>query len=159
MKTYTLEKKQFLPIDKETCWNFFSDPSNLQKITPPDMDFEIISGADKKMYAGQIIVYRIKLFPGIKAGWVTEITHVQTGEYFVDEQRFGPYKFWHHKHFFNETAGGMEINDIVHYALPFGIFGRLAHLFFVRKKLENIFNFRAHYLENYFNLQRQQGSK
>jgi ligand-binding SRPBCC domain-containing protein len=152
MKIYTLEKKQILPIDKKTCWNFFSNPANLQKITPPDMDFEILSGAEKKMFAGQIIVYRIKLFNVIKTGWVTEITHVEEGKYFVDEQRFGPYKFWHHKHIFNETDGGMEICDIVHYALPFGLLGRLARFLFVRRKLENIFNFRTLFLEKYFNL-------
>ncbi len=153
MKIYTIERHLLLPIDKETCWNFFSNPANLQKITPPDMDFEILSGADSKMFAGQIIEYRIKLFPGIKAGWVTEITHAAEGEYFVDEQRFGPYKFWHHKHFFKETANGMEIRDVVHYSLPFGLLGNLAHLIFVRRKLENIFNFRTHFLKNYFNLQ------
>jgi len=158
MKIYTIEKKQFLPIDKDKCWSFFSNPANLQKITPPDMDFEILSGADHKMFGGQIIVYRIKLFPGIKAGWVTEITHVEEGKYFVDEQRFGPYKFWHHKHFFMENEGGMDVIDTVHYGIPFGIIGRLAHFIFIRRKLESIFNFRTHYLEKYFNLQMKHGS-
>ena len=93
MKIYKLETKQILPVTKSECWKFFSDPKNLQAITPPDMDFEIKSDLPEKVYPGQIIIYRIKLFPGIKVLWITEITQVIEEEFFIDEQRFGPYKF------------------------------------------------------------------
>lgn len=142
MKIYTLEAKQFLPITKSDCWNFFSDPRNLQRITPPDMNFEIKSDLPPKVYPGQIIIYRIKLFPGIKVSWVTEITQVVEEEFFIDEQRFGPYKFWHHQHRFMETSNGMEICDLVHYAVPFGIIGKVMHRLFIKPKLNNIFKFR-----------------
>lgn len=143
MKIYTLKSKIILPVSMETCWNYFSDPKNLQKITPPDMHFNITSEPSDKMYPGQIITYRIKIFPMISVSWVTEITHVKDHEYFVDEQRFGPYKFWHHRHSFRETESGIEMTDLVHYAVPFGIIGRLAHKLIIKKKLKNIFDFRT----------------
>ncbi|MGE5497318.1 MAG: SRPBCC family protein [Syntrophothermus sp.] len=143
MKIYTLISKMILPVSMETCWNYFSDPKNLQEITPPDMHFKIISEPSGKMYPGQIIPYRIKIFPMISVSWVTEITHVKDYEYFVDEQRFGPYKFWHHRHSFKETGSGIEMTDLVHYAIPFGIIGRLAHKLIIKKKLKNIFDFRT----------------
>ena len=95
------------------------------------MDFEIKSNLPNEMYEGQIIVYRIKLLPGVKINWVTEITHVDDGNYFVDEQRFGPYKFWHHQHMFKEVENVMEVQDIVHYAIPLGFLGRLANSIFI----------------------------
>lgn len=148
MKIYKLEAKQVLPITKSECWEFFSNPKNLQKITPPDMDFEIKSELPQTMYAGQIIIYKIKILPGIKLSWVTEITHVDEGKFFVDEQRFGPYKFWHHQHLFTEVEKGMEVKDVVHYALPFGFWGRMVNTLFVRTKLNKIFQYRRDYLES-----------
>ncbi|MFA7228891.1 MAG: SRPBCC family protein, partial [Melioribacteraceae bacterium] len=103
------------------------------------------------MYEGQIIIYRIKLLPGIKINWVTEITHVEEGKFFVDEQRFGPYKFWHHQHRFNEVENGMEIHDIVHYAVPFGIPGILTNTIFIKNRLDKIFRYRKDYLQKAFN--------
>lgn len=150
MKIYRLEYTQVIPVDKTECWKFFSDPKNLQKITPPDMGFEILSELPEHVYAGQIIMYKIKILPGIKIRWATEITHVKEGEYFVDEQRFGPYKFWHHQHIFTQTAKGIKATDIIHYAIPAGIIGRLMNSLIIRKKLESIFSFRKMYLENYF---------
>ena len=152
MKFYKLETKQILPINKRECWEFFSNPRNLQTITPPDMDFEIKSDLTENVYPGQIIIYRIKLFPGIKVSWITEITQVIEGKFFVDEQRFGPYKFWHHQHRFRETNEGIEINDLVHYAIPFGIIGRIMHKLFIRQKLNTIFRFRSEILKVKFAL-------
>lgn len=150
MKIYTLHKYQKLPITQEEAWAFLSDPHNLSTITPPGMDFKITSGADRPMYAGQIITYTVKPVAGIKTQWVTEITHCKTNHYFVDEQRFGPYTLWHHKHFIRPVEGGIEMEDLIHYKLPLGIFGQLAQALFVKNKLENIFSYRQQVLEQKF---------
>lgn len=142
MKLYTLKCKQNLPISMEKAWEFISDPQNLSVITPPDMGFVTLSGAERKMYPGQVIHYHVSPLLGIKMQWVTEITHVREGEYFVDEQRYGPYDFWHHKHFLKPIDGGVEMEDIIHYKIPLGILGQMAHPFLVRPNLERIFEFR-----------------
>ncbi|MAN26747.1 MULTISPECIES: SRPBCC family protein [Mesonia] len=150
MKIYKLHKTQKLPITKEKAWEFLSDPSNLSIITPDYMGFDIIDGADRKMYQGQVIQYIVTPVAGIKTKWVTEITHVKENEFFVDEQRFGPYKLWHHKHFIKEISDGIEMEDIIHYKLPFGILGRMVHPFLVKNKLEEIFSYRKEKLEELF---------
>ena len=99
MKLYSLETKQNFPISTKVAWDFLSDPNNLKEITPDYMGFNIISNCEKEMYAGQIIEYIVKPLFGIPLKWVTEITHVEKYKFFVDEQRFGPYVFWHHKHY------------------------------------------------------------
>ncbi|CAI8372372.1 MAG: Uncharacterised protein [Flavobacterium sp. SCGC AAA160-P02] len=142
MKIYTLHRKQNLPITKEKAWEFLSSPSNLKTITPDYMSFDIISGGDRPMYPGQIIQYIVTPIMGIKTKWVTEITHVQEGHYFVDEQRFGPYALWHHKHFIKQIEGGVEMEDIIDYKVPLGILGQIAHPLIVKPKLEEIFNYR-----------------
>ncbi len=139
---YQYSTKQELPISMEKAWEFLSDPNNLKLITPTYMGFDIISGGDRPMYAGQIIQYILTPILKIPFRWVTEITHVEKGTYFVDEQRFGPYTFWHHKHFIRPTPKGVEMEDIVDYKIPLGILGRLAHVLFVRKKVKEIFTFR-----------------
>ncbi len=150
MKLYQLRTKQELPISLEKAWKFFSDPKNLKDITPNEMNFNIISGADKSIYAGQIIQYKVSPVLGINLKWVTEITHVKENEYFVDEQRFGPYSLWHHKHFFKKINGGILMEDIVDYKIPYGLIGQFAHVIFVKKKLEKIFNYRHTKLEKLF---------
>ena len=142
MKIYRLESKQNLHISKEKAWEFLSSPSNLKTITPEYMSFDILSGADRPMFAGQIIQYIVTPVLGIKTKWVTEITHVIEGEYFVDEQRFGPYALWHHKHFIKEIPGGVEMEDIIDYKVPMGILGQLVHPFIVKPKLNEIFEYR-----------------
>jgi len=142
MKIYRIHTKQNVPITKQQAWEFLSNPANLSEITPDYMNFRIISGADRKTYAGQIIQYKVNPLPGITTTWVTEITHVQEGEYFVDEQRYGPYAMWHHKHFIKEIPGGVEMEDIVDYKLPLGFIGQLVHPFLVQPKLDQIFAFR-----------------
>ena len=106
------------------------------------MGFHILSGADREMFPGQIIQYIVTPVLGIKTKWVTEITHVKNKAYFVDEQRFGPYALWHHKHFIRPIEGGVELEDIVDYKLPFGLLGRLAHPILVKPKLKEIFDYR-----------------
>ena len=142
MKLYKLHKKQNLPISVEEAWKFLSSPKNLKTITPDYMGFNILSGADREMFAGQIIQYIVTPVLGIKTKWVTEITHIDKGCYFVDEQRFGPYALWHHKHFIRPIKGGVEMEDIIDYKIPFGWIGRLAHPILVKPKLKEIFDYR-----------------
>lgn len=142
MKLYQILQTQSLPISLPEAWQFFSDPSNLRQITPPHMQFEVTAAPAAKMYPGMIIAYRITPILGIRQTWITEITHVVEPYLFVDEQRFGPYRFWHHEHWFREIAGGVEIQDLVHYAMPFGWLGRLAAARLVQKELQKIFDFR-----------------
>ena len=152
MKIYTLHKKQFLPITVDRAWEFLSNPKNLKVITPDYMGFHILSGADRPMFAGQIVQYIVTPVMGIKTKWVTEITHVVDKHYFVDEQRFGPYALWHHKHFIKAVDGGVEMEDVIDYKLPFGILGQLVHPVLVKPKLEEIFNYRAKKLEELFGI-------
>ncbi|WP_405198574.1 SRPBCC family protein [Christiangramia sp. LLG6405-1] len=142
MKIYTLKSKQKLPISVDEAWQFLSDPRNLKTITPDYMGFKILSGADRPMYPGQLIQYIVTPVAGIKTKWVTEITQVRDHEFFIDEQRFGPYALWHHKHFIKEIPGGVEMEDIVDYKLPMGFLGRLAHPVLVEPKLKEIFDYR-----------------
>ena len=139
MKIYRLHTTQNLPISINEAWNFLSDPVNLKTITPDYMGFEILSGAEKKMFPGQIIQYIVTPILGIPTKWVTEITHVKKGEYFVDEQRFGPYSLWHHKHFLKPIKNGVEMEDIIDYKIPFGLFGQMIHPILVKPKLNEIF--------------------
>lgn len=150
MKLYQLHSKQALPISMENAWDFLSNPGNLKEITPEHMGFHILSGADRPMFAGQIIQYKVSPFPGYTTKWVTEITHVEKGSYFVDEQRFGPYALWHHKHFIKNIDGGVEMEDIIDYKIPFGILGQIAHPLIVKKQLLDIFNYREQKLKELF---------
>ncbi len=150
MKIYTFHRKQNFPISIDEAWNFLSDPKNLKKITPDYMSFDIISKIDRPMFSGQIIQYIVTPILGIKTKWVTEITHIKHKEYFVDEQRFGPYSLWHHKHFIKEIDGGVEMEDIIDYKLPMGILGQLVHPILVKPKLEEIFEYRTKKLTELF---------
>ncbi len=150
MKLYRLHTIQDLPISKDQAWDFLSDPKNLKTITPDYMGFNILSGDDRKMFPGQIIQYIVTPVAGIPTKWVTEITHVKEGEYFVDEQRFGPYALWHHKHFIESIPGGVRMEDIVDYKLPFGVLGQLVHPILVKPKLKEIFEYRKQKLIELF---------
>jgi ligand-binding SRPBCC domain-containing protein len=142
MKIYTFTAKQKLPISIEEAWEFLSNPKNLKLITPDYMGFITLSGADRPMFPGQIIQYIVTPLLGIPMKWVTEITHVIDRQYFVDEQRFGPYSLWHHKHFIKEIPGGVEMEDIIDYKVPMGILGQIAHPIVVQPKLNEIFDYR-----------------
>jgi ligand-binding SRPBCC domain-containing protein len=150
MKVFKLERTQILPISIEQAWEFFSSPKNLSTITPDYMDFQITNEFPDKMIEGTIITYKVKPLLGIPITWVTEITHINEPFYFVDEQRFGPYRMWHHQHFFKEIDGGVEMKDVVNYVLPFGFFGNLAHSVFVNRQLNGIFDYRYETLEKLF---------
>ncbi len=151
---HTLQARQLIHSDPDTVWSFMSDPRNLARITPAYLGFEILSAdTDRPMYAGQLIEYYVRPVLGIKWHWVTEITHVEDRSFFVDEQRFGPYTFWHHKHFLQPTAEGVVMTDVVHYKLPLGPLGRLANAAFVNRQIENIFSFRYQQVADLFSEQ------
>ncbi|HEU4574827.1 MAG TPA: SRPBCC family protein [Chitinophagaceae bacterium] len=151
MAIYSIKTVQQIPVSLGEAWDFFSSPANLQLLTPADMDFRVISRHHgERMYAGQIIEYTVKPVLGIPVYWMTEITHVEEGRFFVDEQRFGPYRFWHHQHHFHEIPGGVEMTDIVHYKNPLWLLGDLANGLFVKKRLEQIFDFRFKKVEELF---------
>ena len=140
-----------MPVSLEQAWDFFSSPVNLKEITPANLGFNIISKHHgEKMYPGQIIEYIVKPVLGIPLYWMTEISHVTDHQYFVDEQRFGPYVMWHHQHHFKAIDGGVEMTDIVHYKLPFWFLGDIAHGLFVAKQLKGIFDYRFKVVEERF---------
>jgi ligand-binding SRPBCC domain-containing protein len=146
-----LERKQFLPISIAEAWQFFSNPENLSRITPPEMGFLITTPKQTSpVYPGMIIGYIVKPVLSIPVQWVTEITHVNEPSYFIDNQRVGPYKLWHHRHFFKEVEGGIEMTDIVHYKAPFGIIGSLAEILFINRKVKSIFDYRNRVLQGIF---------
>ncbi len=142
MKIYNKTAVQKLPITLEEAWNFFSNPKNLKTITPEYMGFVIKSGAEKPLFAGQLIEYVVTPLFGIKTQWVSEITQVKNQDYFVDQQVAGPYSMWHHKHFFRSIPGGVAVEDCVDYVVPLGIIGQLVHPFLVAPKINEIFNYR-----------------
>jgi len=143
MPIHVLRRSQVVPASPEECWAFFSDPRNLEKITPPELAFQVRSELPPRVRAGLMISYRVCPLFGIPMDWLTEITHVEEPHSFVDEQRVGPYALWHHEHFFVELDGGRtEIRDVVHYVLPLGWLGNLAHPVLVAPQLEKIFAFR-----------------
>lgn len=151
MKLYVKQSKQLIHASIDECWDFFSDPANLKTITPPDMGFEVNYFDEKRMYQGQIITYKITPLLGITFDWVTEITTVRDQHFFIDEQRFGPYSFWHHKHYFEATPNGTLMTDIVHYGIPLGFLGRIMNTIFIKKKLDTIFKHREIVVEQLFN--------
>ncbi len=151
MAFYQFIRSQNLPVCMDRVWDFISAPANLQRITPPYMGFEITNeDLPSVIYPGLIITYKVKPLLGLKMTWVTEITHVEEGSFFVDEQRVGPYTMWHHQHRIQPIPGGVKMDDIVSYVPPFGMLGALAHPFLIRKKLREIFEFRNTALEQVF---------
>jgi ligand-binding SRPBCC domain-containing protein len=147
---FRIHRKQNFPIDIRTAWDFFLDCRNLSRITPDSLDFRFVGDMPESMYEGMIITYRIRPVLGIPVTWVTEITHVKEPSLFVDEQRFGPFRFWHHKHLFRTIEGGVEMEDIVDYAMPLGPLGSIPHALLVRKKLRDIFDYRERTLIRLF---------
>lgn len=149
-KMRKLKQEQFLPISLSQAWDFFATPKNLNEVTPEDMVFEITSDLPPRMYEGLIITYRIRPMLNIPIYWCTEITHIKEREFFVDEQRKGPYNIWHHEHHFKEVQGGVLMTDILHYDIGKSIFGTIAGYLFVHKRVKQIFDYRYKVLEIYF---------
>jgi ligand-binding SRPBCC domain-containing protein len=137
-----IHREQIIPAPVEKVWEYFCDPKNLNEITPPDMNFEILVGGDQKMFEGQLIEYRVEFIRGIRSLWLTEIAHVRGCEYFVDEQRVGPYRFWYHEHRFERTDAGTKMTDHVTYVVPFAFLGDVVNALWIGKRLQHIFDFR-----------------
>lgn len=151
MAVYAVKTVQKIPVTLEEAWDFFSHPRNLAKMTPEYLNLKFTNELyGDRMYAGQVMTYKVKPLFGISMFWMTEITHVKEGEYFIDEQRFGPYALWHHQHHFREIDGGVEMTDLVHYKVPGWILGDLANSLFIRKQLDGIFEFRFKRVEELF---------
>lgn len=151
MAAHSIKTIQKIPISLDKAWDFFSNPANLQAITPDNMGFKVISQHHGDiMYAGQIIEYTVKPVLGIPLYWMTEITQVKDKAYFIDEQRFGPYTLWHHQHHFKAIEGGVEMTDIIHYKNPGWFFGIIANELFVKKQLQGIFDYRYKKTEELF---------
>ncbi|MBI1307158.1 MAG: hypothetical protein GC181_11200 [Bacteroidetes bacterium] len=149
---YQLVQSQKFSCSSEDMWNFISTPLNLNKITPSYMKFKILNAPlPEKMYEGMMIHYTVRPVLGIPVQWATEITHIKEGEYFVDEQRIGPFALWHHEHHLKPITGGFEMTDIVSYKPPFGFIGRIANFLFVKRQLNTIFNYRYEMLHKLFN--------
>lgn len=150
MKLTQLHFEQKINTDLNNLWEFISSPKNLSKITPNYMDFNIKSKIPKKMYEGLIISYTVKPILGIKLNWVTEITHIKDKNYFVDEQRSGPYKMWHHEHILEETNDGIIMKDIISYIPPYGFIGLILNKLFIKKQVREIFQYRTKVLNDIF---------
>jgi len=150
-KVYSFSTVQNIPVTIETAWEFFSNPANLKEITPSNLGFKIVSKYHGSvMYPGQIIEYTVCPLLGIPMYWMTEITHVSPQQYFVDEQRFGPYSLWHHQHHFKPIEGGVQMTDIVHYKVPLSFLGDIANVILVKGQLDKIFNHRIKAVEDRF---------
>ncbi len=151
MAFYQLEQTQKIPASLDAVWDFISSPMNLKEITPDYLGFEVTSNNNEnKMYPGMIITYKVSPLFGIKLSWMTEITHVKDKEYFVDEQRVGPYSLWHHQHKIVAIEGGVLMTDIVTYQPPFGFLGAIANTLIIKNKLKEIFDYRTVAVEKRF---------
>jgi ligand-binding SRPBCC domain-containing protein len=145
-----MEHTQHLAVSLEEAWDYFSNPVNLSDITPKWLHFRVDSSLPEKIYPGLILTYQIKPIARIPLTWATEVTHIKENEYFVNEQRFGPYAFWHHQHHFRPLANSVEMTDIIHYGVPFGMVGRMLHPLLVEKKVKDIFEYRKKKIKNIF---------
>jgi len=150
MQLNKLEFTQIMNTTLDEAWSFFSRPENLRTITPSDLDFTIISDVPEKMYEGLLIEYKVRPMLGLRTKWVSKITNIKEKEYFIDEQVSGPYKLWHHQHFFRQTGNKVEMKDIVHYAIPFSPISTIFINSIVKKKLIYIFEFRKKKIEEIF---------
>jgi hypothetical protein len=151
MPVHTLERTQIVNTSLDRAWDFFSSPRNLEHITPGFLDFKILSDLPEKMYPGMMIRYRVRPLLGIPLTWVTEITHVDEGSYFVDEQRVGPYRIWHHEHHFRDLGEGrVEMRDRVTYEMHFGWLSEPVHALVVKRQLAGIFDYRVRAVNELF---------
>jgi len=145
-----LHRQQLIPASLEQVWEYFSDPRNLNELTPPDMRFHILTEPLLRMYQGQVIEYRVEFIRGLPSPWLTEIAHVRELEYFVDEQRLGPYQFWYHEHTFRAAAGGVLMTDQVTYSIGYGPLGDFLNAVWIANRLRGIFDFRAEKIKTVF---------
>jgi ligand-binding SRPBCC domain-containing protein len=150
-RLYSISGKQNIPIYLDQAWDYISSPENLKEITPENFNFQIISKKPaEKMHKGMIIEYKVSPVLGIKMKWVSEITAIEEKKFFIDEQRKGPFSYWHHQHLLKEINGGVEMTDIIHYRLPFGFIGDIAQIIIVKKQIKDLFDYRFKKLEDKF---------
>jgi ligand-binding SRPBCC domain-containing protein len=143
--------QQYLPIGIQQAWDFFSSPKNLSLITPPELDFKILSQLDDTaIYEGMKISYTVKPILGIPVFWQTEITEVQHLKKFTDCQLKGPFKVWEHTHTFEVKVNGVLMSDSVNYEVPFSYLGKIIERLIIRNKIKAIFEFRKIVLEKLF---------
>jgi ligand-binding SRPBCC domain-containing protein len=147
---YRIERCQVLPISIDTAWQFFSSPSNLPSITPPWLNLKIIESVSPHMRAGMLIYYHFTPLSDFRMSWLSEITHVDAPRFFIDEQRLGPYRLWHHEHYFHACEGGVQVDDIVTYALKYAALGTFVHALWIKKRLQMIFDYRSSALKQRF---------
>lgn len=147
--THRLECTTFIPRPRREVFQFFADAHNLERITPPFLNFRILTPDPILLHAGTRIDYTIGLY-GIPMKWKTLLEEFVEGSHFMDTQLSGPYKVWRHRHEFHDVEGGTEMRDTVDYQLPFGPLGRLAHLLFVRTQLRRIFDYRTRVIHETF---------
>jgi ligand-binding SRPBCC domain-containing protein len=151
MPHYQFKVTQEINASINVVWDFISSPHNLKHITPSYMGFDITSkDLPHKMYPGLIITYKVSPLFGLKMDWMTEITHVVEKQFFVDEQRMGPYKLWHHQHHLEEKNGKVLMTDIVTYIPPYGFLGAIANTLIIKNQLKSIFDYRYQAIEKYF---------
>lgn len=150
MAVIVLKRSQLLPITLEEAWDFFTNPANLNVITPENMNFKILTDLPDRVYPGLFIRYKVAAVAGIPMDWTTEITHVEPMAYFVDEQRSGPYRIWHHEHHFEARPDGVWMTDILHYDIGKSLLGTLAGALFVHRKVRDIFDYRYQKLTQLF---------
>jgi ligand-binding SRPBCC domain-containing protein len=151
MKIYSLYREQLVRASLADTWKYFSNPKNLRHITPRELGFRVVTAdLPDEIYPGLFIEYKVSPILRIPLTWVTEITHVEAGKMFADEQRIGPYRIWSHKHFFRKDGRFTHMTDRVDYALPAIPLASVANALVVRPKLEHIFNFRKAVVDSLF---------
>lgn len=151
MKIYRLRRSQKFNLTKEQAWEFFSDPKNLELITPKSLKLKIKNRLPRYIHPGLLIILNIKPLFGIPMTWVTEVTYEEEPVFFIDQQRIGPFKFWHHQHMFTETYNGIEMEDVVYYSMKFRMLGRIIHSLFIKRKLKKIFDYKEQILNQVIN--------
>lgn len=151
MAIFQISRRTDIAASLDQVWDFFARPENLDRLTPPDLSFRIVSADTGRMYSGQIIEYRIRIFPLLRVRWLTEIKHVAEGQYFVDEQRIGPYKFWYHEHRFESLPNGrVRMQDLVNYDVGLGWIGVLVNTLVLKRRLNYIFDYRQRVIAQVF---------
>ena len=147
--TYLLRRRTVVPGTLHEVFTFHTDPRNLEALTPPWLAFRVLHSTDPAVRLGTRITYGLRLH-GIPMRWESRISEFVDGDSFADEMLSGPYRRWYHRHLFRDVEGGVEIEDVVEYALPFGPIGRLVHSLFVRRQLQQIFDFRTQAIDRRF---------
>lgn len=142
MKTVKLVREQIIEQPIDQVFGFFSSAQNLEALTPPWLNFEILTPQPIEMHVGTIIQYALRV-RGLPVQWTTAISSWRPPYEFVDVQLSGPYALWHHRHTFEARGNSTLVRDEIHYRLPFGWLGSLVHALIVKHDINTIFNYRV----------------